>query len=66
MDAPILQLQTEGGAAMSMRSTRGCGRGRPRLGGLTVEQTTVRQAHASEAQKKRGAETRQSRKVDQA
>ena len=42
------------------------GRGRPSLGGLTVEQTTVRQAHASEARKKRGAETRRSRRADQA
>ncbi len=42
------------------------GRGRPRLGGLTVEQTTVKQAHASEARKKRGAETRRNRKEYQA
>ncbi len=42
------------------------GRGRPRLRGLTVKQTTVRQAHASEARKKRGAETRRSRRADQA
>ncbi len=49
------------------------GRGRPRLAGLTVEQTTVslrvttvRQANASEARKKRGAEIRRSRKADQA
>jgi hypothetical protein len=45
----------------------GRGTWRPRLGGLTVEQTTVvRQAHASEARKKPGAETRRSRNADQA
>jgi hypothetical protein len=42
------------------------GRGRPRLGGLTVEQTTVRQASASQARKKRGAETSRSLEADQA
>jgi hypothetical protein len=38
---------------------------RTRLGGLTVEETTVRRAHASEARKKHGAETRLSRKSHQ-
>ena len=42
------------------------GRGKPRLGGLTVEQTAARQDIASAARKKRGAETRGSRKADQA
>ena len=42
------------------------GHEKPRLGGLTVEQTTVRQANAREALKERGAETRRSRKAEQA
>jgi hypothetical protein len=42
------------------------GHGRSRLGGLTVQQTTVKQAHASEVRKKRGADTRWSRRADQA
>jgi hypothetical protein len=34
------------------------GRGKPRLGGLTAEQTTERQDNASDEWTKRGAETR--------
>jgi hypothetical protein len=75
LDAPMQQLQTEDGTAMSEVNPWlwQFGRGRPRLAGLTVEQTTVslrvtivRQANASEARKKRGAEIRRSRKADQA
>jgi hypothetical protein len=45
---------------MSTRSTSGCGRlgrSKPRLGGLTIEQTTERKDAASDALHKRAAET---------
>jgi hypothetical protein len=64
----------EGGAAMSMRSTRGCGSlGAEnhawevlRLGGLTVEETADRQLAKDVDRKKRAAETRRRRKTDPA
>ncbi len=39
------------------------GRGKPRLGGLTVEETTDRQLAKDVDRKKRAAETRQRRKT---
>ena len=42
------------------------GRGKPRLGGLTVEDTQERKAAASVERNKRGAETRRRRKADRA
>jgi len=42
------------------------GRGKPRLGGLTVKQTAARQETASKQQKQRAAETRRRRKADKA
>ena len=40
------------------------GRGKPRLGGLTVEETADRQLAKDVDRKKRAAETRQRRKAD--
>ena len=42
------------------------GRGKPRLGGLTLEQTSARKETASDAKKKHGAETRPRLKADKA
>ena len=42
------------------------GRGKPRLGGLTVEETADRQLAKVVDRKKRAAETRRHRKADQA
>jgi hypothetical protein len=42
------------------------GRGKPRLGGLTVEETADRQLTKEVDRKKRAAETRQRRKADRA
>ena len=42
------------------------GRGKPRLGGLSVEDTQERKAAASFERNKRAAETRRQRKADQA
>ena len=42
------------------------GRGKPRLGGLTVKQTAARQETASKERKQRAAETRRRRKADKA
>ena len=42
------------------------GRGKPRLGGLSVEDTQERKAAASVERNKRGAETRRRRKADRA
>jgi len=42
------------------------GRGKPRLGGLSVEQTFERQVAANEASKERAAENRRRRKADKA
>ena len=39
------------------------GRGKPRLGGLSIEQTGERKDAASDAQHKRAAETKQARKT---
>ncbi len=58
-----------GAAAMSMRSTYGCGSvgaEKPGLGGLTVEETAHRQLAKDVDWKKREAETRQRRKADRA
>jgi hypothetical protein len=41
-------------------------RGKPRLGGLSVEQTFERQVTANEASKERAAENRRRRKADKA
>jgi hypothetical protein len=41
-------------------------RGKPRLGGLSVEQTFERQVAANEASKERAAENRRRRKADKA
>ncbi len=41
-------------------------RGKPRLGGLSVEQTFERQVEANEASKERAAENRRRRKADKA
>jgi hypothetical protein len=49
------QLLTEGGAAMSTRLWS-FARGKPRLGGLSVEKTFERQVAAGEASKERAAE----------
>jgi hypothetical protein len=53
------QLPTEGGTARSRRLT--C-RGKPRMGGLSVEKTFERQVTAGEASKERAAETRRRRR----
>ena len=42
------------------------GRGKPRLGGLSVEQTAERKEAALQERSLRGAETRQRRKADRA
>ena len=42
------------------------GRGKPRLGGLSVEETQVRKQAARDGQNLRAAETRQRRKADRA
>ena len=42
------------------------GRGKPRLGGLTVEETTERKDTARDERNKRGLETRRRRKADRA
>jgi hypothetical protein len=42
------------------------GRGKPRLGGLTVAETADRQLAKVDDQKKRAAETRRRRKADRA
>ena len=40
------------------------GHGKPRLGGLTVEETSVRKKSVKKAQAKRSAETRRRRRED--
>ena len=40
------------------------GRGKPRLGGLTVEETAMRKKSVKEGQAKRSAETRRRRRED--
>ncbi len=42
------------------------GRGKPRLGGLSVEKTSARKAAAPKERLQRGAETRRRRKADRA
>jgi hypothetical protein len=42
------------------------GRGKPRLGGLTVQETTARKDNARDEWNKRGLETRRRRKADRA
>ena len=42
------------------------GRGKPRLGGLTVKETTERKKSARDERLKRGWETRRQRKADKA
>jgi hypothetical protein len=57
--APTQLLWTDEGAAISTKSTSGCGgfgRGKPRLGGLSVDQTATRQDAVSDAQHKRAAD----------
>ena len=64
---PTLLLWTDDGAAISTKSTPAWlwqfGRGKPRLGGLSVEQTGERKKVASDARHKRAAETKRARKT---
>ncbi len=54
MAVPTRLQRMDGGAAMSMRSTNGCG-----LGGLTIEETSERKDAVSNALHKRAADSEQ-------